>query len=69
MRGLDPVAVNMCSSARRISNTAVRFNDLDLAAVARSFCLLRLPKIEELSDPKVAESFEKERSVDFTAIQ
>lgn len=46
-----------------------RFTDLDLAAVARSFCLLRLPKIAELSDPGVAESFEKETSVDFTAIK
>lgn len=46
-----------------------RFSDLDLAAVARAFCLLRLPKIAELSDPAVAESFEKERSVDFTAIK
>ncbi|CAM9212399.1 unnamed protein product, partial [Ascophyllum nodosum] len=46
-----------------------RFNDLDLAAVARSFCLLRLPKIAELSDRTVAESFEKDRAVDFTAIK
>ncbi|CAM9386611.1 unnamed protein product, partial [Ectocarpus sp. 4 AP-2014] len=46
-----------------------RFNDLDLAAVARAFCLLRLPKIAELSDPAVAESFEKEKTVDFTAIK
>ncbi|CAM9855457.1 unnamed protein product, partial [Laminaria digitata] len=46
-----------------------RFNDLDLAAVARSFCLLRLPKIAELSDPTVAESFEKEKTVDFTSIK
>ncbi|CAM9310364.1 unnamed protein product, partial [Scytosiphon promiscuus] len=46
-----------------------RFNDLDLAAVARSFCLLRLPKIAELSDPAVTESFEKEKTIDFTAIK
>ena len=46
-----------------------RFNDLDLTAVARSFCLLRLPKIAELSDPSVTESFEKEKTVDFTSIK
>lgn len=48
---------------------AGRFNDLDLGAVARSFCLLRLPKIAELSDPGVAERFEKDKTVDFTAIK
>lgn len=48
---------------------ARRFNDLALAAVARSFCLLRLPKIAELSDPAVTESFEKEKTIDFTAIK
>ena len=46
-----------------------RFNDLDLTAVARSFCLPRLPKIAELSDPSVTESFEKEKTVDFTSIK
>ncbi|CAM9653497.1 unnamed protein product, partial [Hapterophycus canaliculatus] len=46
-----------------------RFNDLALGAVARSFCLLRLPKIAELSDPAVTESFEKEKTIDFTAIK
>eukprot|EP00903_Cladosiphon_okamuranus_P022636 g20831.t1 len=46
-----------------------RFNDLELAAVARAFCLLRLPKIAELNNPAVAESFEKDKSVDFTAIK
>lgn len=55
--------------ATRLPACPSRFNDLKLAAVARSFCLLRLPKIAELSDPSVAESFEKEKTVDFTAIK
>lgn len=67
---MHSVPVVICRPSRSIVSPLVpRFSDLDLGAVARSFCLLRLPKIAELSDPGVAESFEKERTVDFTAIK
>ncbi|CAM9898290.1 unnamed protein product, partial [Discosporangium mesarthrocarpum] len=46
-----------------------RFKDLNLGLVARSFALLKLPKMAELSDPRETEQFERERNLDISTIK